>query len=226
MSFENCYFLIPARKGSKGFPFKNRMLFEHAAKTIPEEYRKLLYVSTNDEFIKEKADSLNIKVVERPEEIAQDTTSMKAVMKHFVDSQHIGCNATIIMLYLTYPERTWADIQTIYNYYCTRAEKSLLCCEDVIEHPYLAFYEKEHQKATLVVDHALYRRQDYPQCIRLSMFVACYKVDIIDELHDLMFEPNSVFYKLNHHKIDVDYRADLETFQALLNEKDIINVKS
>ena len=224
MNFENCYFLIPARKGSKGFPFKNRVLFEHTVKIIPEEYRNLLYVSTNDEFIKEKADSLNIKVIARPEEIAQDTTSMKAVMRHFVDSQNISCDATIIMLYLTYPERTWADIQKIYNYYCGRNEKSLLCCEDIIEHPYLAFYEKEHQKATLVVDHPLYRRQDYPHCVRLSMFVACYKVDIIDELHDLMFESNSIFYKLNHHKIDVDRDADLEMFQTLVDKGETKNV--
>ena len=37
------------------------------------------------------------------------------------------------------------------------------------------------------------------------MFVACYKVDMVDQLHDLMFEENTYFYKLEKHKVDVDY---------------------
>ena len=109
------------------------------------------------------------------------------------------------MLYLTYPERTWTDIETIYQYFKDRPEKSLVCCEEVGEHPYLCFHEKDNDKASLLVDHKFYRRQDYPKCVRLSMFVACYETTVIDQLHDLMFEEDSIFYKLSQHKVDVDY---------------------
>jgi CMP-N,N'-diacetyllegionaminic acid synthase len=215
MSVENCYYLIPARKGSKGFPLKNRKLFEYTAKTFPEHMKDRLYVSTDDEFIKEAAKEFNINVINRPEELAQDDTSMKDVVLHFKDSLQIESNCDIVLLYLTYPQRTWADIVKIYEYFSNRQEKSLVCCEDVKEHPYLCFHLQDSQKADLLIDHSLYRRQDYPKCVKMSMFVACYEASIIEELHDLMFESNTIFYKLQQHKVDVDY---LEQF-LMVNEE-------
>ena len=47
------------------------------------------------------------------------------------------------------------------------------------------------------------------------MFVACYKADVLEELHDLMFEDNTIFYKLQQHKVDVDY---LEQFLMVNQE--------
>ena len=215
MSVENCYYLIPARKGSKGFPLKNRKLFEYTAKTFPEHIKDRLYVSTDDEFIKEAAKEFNINVINRPEELAQDNTSMKDVVLHFKDSLQIESNCDIVLLYLTYPQRTWADIVKIYEYFSNRQEKSLVCCEDVKEHPYLCFQLQDNQKADLLIEHSLYRRQDYPSCVKMSMFVACYKADILEELHDLMFEDNTIFYKLQQHKVDVDY---LEQFLMVNQE--------
>ena len=205
MEFNDCYFLIPARKGSKGMPLKNRKLFEYTAKIFPAEYKDRVYVSTDDEAIKIMAQEAGINFINRPPDIGRDETSMKEVLKHFIKSKQIPGHATIILLYLTYPERTWTDIETIYQYFKDRPEKSLVCCEEVGEHPYLCFHEKDNDKASLLVDHKFYRRQDYPKCVRLSMFVACYKTTVIDQLHDLMFEEDSIFYKLSQHKVDVDY---------------------
>ena len=205
MEFNDCYFLIPARKGSKGMPLKNRKLFEYTAKIFPAECKDRVYVSTDDEAIKAMAQEAGINFINRPADIGRDETSMKEVLKHFIKSKQIPGHATIILLYLTYPERTWTDIETIYQYFKDRPEKSLVCCEEVGEHPYLCFHEKDNDKASLLVDHKFYRRQDYPKCVRLSMFVACYETTVIDQLHDLMFEEDSIFYKLSQHKVDVDY---------------------
>ncbi len=49
----------------------------------------------------------------------------------------------------------------------------------------------------------------------MRMFVACYEASIIEELHDLMCESNTIFYKLQQHKVDVDY---LEQF-LMVNEE-------
>ena len=130
---------------------------------------------------------------------------MKDVLKHFIETKNISCNDHVTLLYLTYPERTWKDVENIYDHFCTIEEKSLVCCEEVQEHPYLCFHERENNKAEMIVDHKFYRRQDYPSCLRLSMFGACDTVDIVDELHNLMFEENTHFYKLQKHKVDVDY---------------------
>ena len=150
MDFENCYFLIPARKGSKGFPLKNRKLFEYTIDTIPEEFKSKTYVSTDDEYIKELAKERKINIIDRPKELAQDKTSMKQVLSHFIKIENITCNDDIILLYLTYPERTWKAIKDIYSRYVAIKEKSLVCCEEVEEHPYLCFHEKENNKAKTI----------------------------------------------------------------------------
>jgi CMP-N-acetylneuraminic acid synthetase/SAM-dependent methyltransferase len=212
LNFENTVFLIPARKGSKGLPFKNRMLFPITAKIIPEKYKKKVYISTDDEYLKEAANKHGFNIVERPQKLAQDTTGMRDVLTHFRESENLSKNTNIILLYLTYPERTWRDICDIYSHFTEEendSRNSLICCENVDEHPYLCFeYDEKTQKGKLIIDHQMYRRQDYPLAVKQSMFVACYKSHILDSLHNLMFEEDTIFYKLKDKKVDVDYEKD------------------
>lgn len=215
MNIDNCYLLIPARKGSKGFPLKNRKLFEFTADIIPEDLKSKTFVSTDDEYIKNLAADKGVKILHRPDHLATDNTSMKDVVKDFIKSQNIPCDSNIILLYLTYPERTWEDVKEIYSTFLTIKEKSIVCCEEVKEHPYLCFLSKEDNRGELLVGHKLYRRQDYPTCLKLSMFVSCYSVEIIDKLHNLMFEEETYFYKLNNHKIDIDYLEQFLTISKM-----------
>ncbi len=141
---------------------------------------------------------------------------MKDVLKHFIEQKSITNKSNVVLLYLTYPERTWSDVERIYSRFVELDEKSLVCFERVKEHPYLCFYEQPNNKASMIVDHKLYRRQDYPSCIRLSMYVSCYSVPIVNRLHDLMFEDNTYFYELGSKKIDVDY---IEDFTMKLKNK-------
>ena len=46
--------VIPARKGSKGVPFKNRKLLNHTLKIIPEFLKKDIIITTDDEEIIKK----------------------------------------------------------------------------------------------------------------------------------------------------------------------------
>jgi len=203
MKNNDFHILIPARKGSKGFPLKNRKLFKYTVDTIPEEFKHLVYVSTDDEVISQYSVDSGVNVIDRPPHLGQDETSMKDVLLHFIEEKNIKSN--IILLYLTYPQRTWDDIQTIYDIFLNCGQDSLACSEKVSEHPYLCFYKKDNNRGKLLIDHKLYRRQDYPECFKLSMFVACYTPDAVDKLHCLMFKEDTHFHQLSSHKVDVDY---------------------
>jgi CMP-N,N'-diacetyllegionaminic acid synthase len=209
----NCCFFIPAREGSKGVQFKNRKLFSYTIDSIPEQYRNLVYISTDDDVIKKQAIDFNINVVDRPKELATDTSSVKDVMEHFIKTEDISPNTNIILLYLTYPERTWEDILKIYELFLNKNAKSLVCAEDVEKHPYLCFYELDDMKGKFIVNHSLYRRQDYPKCIKISLFVACYKANVVNKLHDLLVEDDTLFYKLSKNKLDIDLETDLKLFE-------------
>ena len=106
MNWDEHYFLIPARKGSKGLPFKNRKLLDYTVGIIPQEHLHRVYVSTDDGAIKQRALELKVNCIDRPPHLAQDETSMKDVVQHFIETKNIACDETIVLLYLTYPERT------------------------------------------------------------------------------------------------------------------------
>ena len=186
---ENVMFFIPARRNSKGFKFKNRTLIDFTLNSIPKEYFSQVYISTDDEELKLKSKKANINIIDRPTELAQDKTSMKEVLQHFIEVVHISQDTDIVLLYLTYPERTWDDIVEIYEFFKDSKANSLVCAEEVevTEHPYLCFYEKENLRGELVVNHNLYRRQDYPKCFIIKHVCCCYKPNIVKKLHLNMF---------------------------------------
>ena len=64
--------IIPARKGSKGVPFKNRELLLLTLETIPENIRSSCIISTDDDFIKKEAISLEFIVHDRTDDVSKD----------------------------------------------------------------------------------------------------------------------------------------------------------
>ena len=60
MQEKNIFFVIPARRDSKGFPFKNRKLLDLTISQIPNELHNKTIVSTNDEEIIHRLESTKI----------------------------------------------------------------------------------------------------------------------------------------------------------------------
>ena len=67
--FDNSWFIIPARRGSKGVPFKNRFLIQYVIDSIPDNLKEKIIVSTDDEYIVEQMLKRNIEVLERRSEL-------------------------------------------------------------------------------------------------------------------------------------------------------------
>jgi CMP-N,N'-diacetyllegionaminic acid synthase len=202
--------LIPARRNSKGLPFKNRLLFEHTISTIPTEYFKNLLVSTDDEVLIEKCKSLGLNVSVRPDNLALDETSTKEVIQYHIDNNDISLDDTVIMLYLTYPERTWSDIQDAYIFFTENEAKSLLCKKDIKStHPYLYMFELDNNKGSQLVKHNLYRRQDYPPVFEISHYVCIFNVNEFTKLNNNLYNDDTFFFKIDD-VVDVDTKVDLD----------------
>ena len=200
------YFIIPARKNSKGFKFKNRFLFEK----LPQELKnESVIVTSDDEVIREiNNQSYQFDFIKRPDHLSLDTTSIKPVLQHVVEEKKLSEEDTLVVLYLTYPERTFLDIKEILKFYHTHNAKSLLCREPLKQHPYLCFFE-EGVNGRRIVDHNLYRRQDYPKCFYGSHFVAIVKAGFLPSVDLNLHSKETIFYDLGERKIDVDNKEDL-----------------
>lgn len=202
--------VIPARKGSKGLPFKNRKLLKYTLGKIPEDFLLNTIVSTNDEEIKKEVNKKCI-VHNRSEKKSQDKTSTLSAMKEIVSDLSLQNEETIIMLYLTYPERNFEDIQEIYSYFVNNRLKSLLCKKEIKTNPYLCMYDLGNGKGKQVIEHDLYRRQEYPKIFEICHYVCIFKISELEKLNNNMYNSETYFYKIDD-KIDVDYEIDLERF--------------
>ena len=206
------YFVIPARRNSKGLPFKNRKLFPITAHTIPQHERANTVVSTDDEEISQLALAQGMRVHNRSATVSCDTASTTDLMREVAVHHSWEDSDDIIMLYLTYPQRTYKDIEKIYNFYKSKSGTTLLCQQEATTHPYMCYYELPDHKGRKVIDHDLYRRQDYPNCFFVSYFVAIFKVGYLPVLNKNLNHPQTLFYPLSDNTLDIDTKEDLEKF--------------
>lgn len=212
------WIIIPARKGSKGLPGKNRSLFKYTAEIIPEFMKQRTIVSTDDLELMTIADSYGFNLLYRSSENSTDTADMNSVLSEVLvtNPEKIQEKDIIVMLYLTYPERTWNDVVNAYLHFKNKYARSLLCCEQMRldeTHPYLYMYDNGNGTGRQIVHHNLYRRQDYPNVFKISHFVFLSYADEIKELNKNLYNERTVFYSVNSH-IDVDTVSDLNRFKG------------
>ena len=208
----NTYYVIPARKGSKGLPLKNRKLLPFTLDDIPDNKKSTTIVSTDDEQIIDMATSYDVRIHRRSVHAASDIASTKDFVSEIVSDFEMQADDEIVLMYLTYPERTFGDIEEIYEFFKDNNGTSLLCREESNIHPYRAFYSLEGHKGKKIIEHDLCRRQDYPICFMSSYFVAILKVQYLNVMDSNLYHSQTLFYELNKHTVDIDSKIDLETF--------------
>jgi CMP-N-acetylneuraminic acid synthetase len=211
--------IIPARLGSKGLPFKNRTLFKHTANIIPEEYKKSVWVTTDDPIVATLANDHGFNLIRRPDSLGRDTTSTREVLLHALTEIDSTPDDIIVMLYLTYPERTWEDIGRaltfFLDYYKLGITDSLLCKKETKTHPYLCLQELGSNGifGTQLTLHDLYRRQDYPKCFEISHYLCIFKSSAIYKLNRNLYCDSTIFYEIPE-VVDVDTQKDLDKFDG------------
>ena len=202
-------YVIPARRNSKGLPFKNRKLISRTLDTLPKNILKDTILTTDDEILLEMGKEYGVNCVNRDPELALDDTSTKDVMLDLKKRKLITDPDVVIMLYLTYPERTWLDINKALNFYNDNLAKSLLCKKEIKgTHPYLYLLDVDNIRGKQLTPHNLYRRQDYPKVFELSHFICIFNVNELEDLNNNLYNDNTIFYNIED-VIDVDTIDDL-----------------
>lgn len=209
MSLKNI--IIPARAGSKGWVRKNLKLFTHTADSIPGQYRSRVIVSTDDLQIAALSEDAGFTVHNRSEETSQDVTDTKATVTEVIDSLETTPTDLFVMLYLTYPTRTWDDVQGMYNKFISTKCSSMLCRQPVKTHPYLVMYPGEQDTGKLVINHRAYQRQQYPECFEISHYMCMFRAGELPKLGRNMYNKNTKYYPIER-VIDVDSETDYKNF--------------
>lgn len=211
----NYKIIIPARAGSKGFPRKNLKLFDYTASSIPKSVTDRVTVLTDDPDVAEKASSWGFNHVNRPDEVSNDTASTKSLVEWYNDN-HNPEGSILILLYLTYPERAWTDVEFAISLFEASGKSSLLCRKDLELSPFLILKEEEGMRGSQLFYHNLYRRQDYPPCFEISHYICIVNPKSINKLNDNLYNSDTIYMKIDKETIDVDYKKDLDSINGLL----------
>lgn len=206
------YYIIPARKGSKGFPQKNRKLLQYTLANIPDRVLPRVIISTDDEQLIKQVSDTDVKVLKREACLATDNASTRDVLIDVANKLNFDDKDIFVLLYLTYPERTYDDISLALSFFQESNASSLLCRKNVMTHPYLCMFETQYHKGEQIVKHNEYRRQDYPIVFEISHFIGIFKVSELNNLNKNLYNENTIYHRINDNVIDVDSEEDLQRF--------------
>lgn len=205
------YYILPAREGSKRLPHKNRKLLKYTIDSLPKRIHERVIVTTDDPWIWERVGDYDVKLLKRDKELAQDETSTRAVLRDVAKKFNFDETDDFVLLYLTYPQREFKDIKKALKFYKEQNAKSLLCKQPVKSHPYLCMYEKDDYKGEQIVEHDLYRYQDYPGVFEISHYIAITQVGELNHVNKNLYNEETVFFPIDN-VIDVDHEQDLEKY--------------
>jgi len=138
--------LIPARGGSKGLPGKNirdlngKPLIQYTIDAaMNSAFIDELYVSTEDSKIAKVAQLCGALVIDRPKELATDSSTTDEAISHFLKTVDSGRNCIVILLQPTSPLRSSDHIDEAFRQYTRNPVGMVLSVTEPQHHPMKSF---------------------------------------------------------------------------------------
>ena len=214
---------IPARKGSKGLPGKNKrdMLGKPLiARAIEEALKSNLYdivVSSDDDEILDIARQYGVKVIKRPDELSDDLAPSLPVLVHAVNALDENYDA-VMTLQVTSPFRTVKHINETINIFSEDKEADSLISVTKVPHKFTGSsvmlidgkYIKSINPENLVL-----RRQE-KETFWARNGAAIY-ITRIDKIEEYIFGGKIIPYEMSKlESIDIDDIEDWQMAEAIL----------
>lgn len=214
--------IIPARGGSKRLPNKNilalgnypllvhSILYAQANSDIIDE----IYVSTDDEKIKEIAFQFGAKVIDRPKEISGDLEPTITTLQHVLQSVN-GDVENVVLLQPTNPLRPESLLKECFNRFKETSSDSLFTVS------------QNHQKFGKIVNSKFIpfnyeigqRSQDLAPLFFENGLLYIIKTNSI--LENKIISENTYPFIMNHifANVDIDTQADFEYAEYLVQKQ-------
>lgn len=165
--------IIPARAGSKGIANKNMALLANkpliqytieAARQAPSITRIL--VTSDSPEILQLAKDLGAEPIERPIELAQDSTPTQPVIVHCLRNAGVSSVDQVILLQPTSPLRTEVHIEQAVEHFRAQNADLLVGVTPAAHHPMKAYQLNADGflEGAFGADYPYYPRQSLPDC--------------------------------------------------------------
>lgn len=222
--------LITARGGSKGLPRKNVLNLNGTpligwtiGAALGCKLIDKVYVSTEDQEIADISKLFGAEVIDRPAELASDSSSSEGVIEHTIselEAQGARLN-TIVLLQPTSPLRTTQHIDDALNIYTSKSADCVISVFEPSHTPIKAYIEQEDGAITgLYSLSAPYtRRQDLPKSYQPNGAIYAFSVEKF-KLNNKIPRINVFPYIMSElESADIDTKEDLAHVEQLLESR-------
>ena len=217
-----CFIL--ARGGSKGLPRKNvkllhgKPLIAHSIDVAKKvKYIDEIYVSTEDDEIKEITKKYGTKVIDRPKELATDTASYLDTVQHMIEKiSNTKDDPLVILLETTFPIRKVSDVEKCIEMYNEDTD-CISAVEEVKIHPTYMYKEKNgflhsYEKLPIVKN-----RQEMEKLYAYTGSILVTTTNFIKKQKEVVFGGRMKGYLLDEKQvIDIDTPLDFAICEFLM----------
>ena len=219
--------IIPARSGSKGIvgknirPLNGKPLICHTIKeALKSIYLNEVFVSTDDPIIAKTSKKCGAKIIDRPAELAKDTSPTIDAIFHAIDTiKDASDYDVIILLQPTSPLRNAADIDTAFDIFIkTDCDSVISMCK--VEHsPYWCFkYEDDKFKPLFGNKGLKMRRQELPDVYRPNGAIYITTIKNLYKNNGFYCDKIVPYIMPPERSMDIDEEIDFKLAELLIQE--------
>jgi len=224
--------IIPARGGSKGVPGKNirllngkHLICHTIEEALKSKYLDRVFVSTDDAVIARISSNCGANVIQRPQELAQDDSSIIDVIFHAIEvvkDEFTFIPDIVIRLQPTSPLRDVNDIDAAIELYinnkCDSVSVISMC---KVEHsPYWCFkFDDDHEFKPLFGDKYLrMRRQELPEIYRPNGSIYITSLSNLNKNKEFYCDYIIPYIMPVERSIDIDEEIDFVIAEQLIKK--------
>lgn len=203
---------IPARKGSIGFKFKNRLLFKNTAVFLKNnKIFDRIIISTNDNKIKKFAGNFDFEVHNRKNNFSGSKVSIKKTLKNFIKEKKVSKNTIIWLIYIPIVYKNIQDFKKAKKITLTKNFKSLCSFKKVNISPFNC-WKKKKGKMIQYIKNDFYRRQDLPEAFIHYHYLCAFKTQHLNKLNSELISSYTIPIILDKNTssklIEIDTKQD------------------
>lgn len=226
---------IFARGGSKGLPRKNikllagKPLIVYSIDTAKEVSSiDKIFVSTDDPEIASIAKAAGAIVIDRPSELASDTSSEWLAWRHAIEwvREHYGEFTGFVSLPATSPLRSTSDVESAINRLTEKSADICISITPANRSPFFNMVKVNPDQLVELVnksDTALVRRQDAPKVYDITTVVYATSPDFIMH-NNALFEGRVTAIEVPKERaVDIDDIYDFKLAEAILSTHEADN---
>jgi len=213
--------VIPARMGSQGLPFKNRMFFDQTADFIDKiNWFDAVITSTDDPVLIKNSRERGYQVRERPESLSGPAVPIKEVFNDLVGELEFSPNEVLWLFYIPLLYREKAHFEEARVQIENQNVNSLCTFVKAKTHPYNCWqYDNTLKNLSQYIPNDNFRRQDLPLAWMHYHYICCFKVDELSSLNSELLNTKTVPFfldaKTTKNLVEVDTPEDLDLWKTL-----------